>query len=105
MRVITALILAALAAAGQQIDNQERRLNCDNANRSGNDNQVRHCEMKEFTVAGVRMLTVDSNRNGGVQVKGWSRADVLVRAQLQTWARAGVDPRGMASQIQIQTAG
>jgi DUF4097 and DUF4098 domain-containing protein YvlB len=61
--------------------------------------------MKEFTLSGVRTLTVDAGGNGGVQVKGWSRADVVVRAQVQTWARAGLDPRGMASQIQIQTAG
>jgi DUF4097 and DUF4098 domain-containing protein YvlB len=104
MRLTAALMLAAFAAMGQQIDNQERKLNCNNNNRQG-DNQVGHCEMKEFTVPGVRTLTVDSGPNGGVQVKGWSRSDVLVRAQVQTWSPAGTDPRGMSSQVQIQTAG
>src|SRR4029078_3498640 len=100
MRLITASMFALLVASGQQIDNQERKLNCNNADRSENDDQVRHCEIKEFSLPGVRVLTVDSGSNGGVQVKGWTRSDVLVRAQLQVWAPAGMDPRGMTSQIQ-----
>src|SRR5688572_17103485 len=105
MKLTIALMLAAIAGLGQQLDNQEQKLNCSSAGRSGNDDQARHCEMKEFTLSGVRGLTLDAGGNGGVQVKGWSRADVLVRAQVQTWTPAGLDPRGMASQIQIQTAG
>src|SRR5687767_13219698 len=104
MRLTAVLILAAAAASGQQVDNQERSLNCDDRNRSRGD-QANHCEMREIPMSGVRQLTVDSGRNGGVQVKGWSRNDVLVRAQIQTWAPAGTDPRGMASQVHIQTGG
>jgi DUF4097 and DUF4098 domain-containing protein YvlB len=103
---LTALLLTTAAfVAAQQIDNQERKLNCSNGNNSRNNDQASHCEIKEFTVAATRAITVDSRRNGGVQVKGWNRAEVLVRAQVQTWAPAGVDPRGLVSQIQIQTAG
>jgi hypothetical protein len=104
MRLTTVLILAASAAAGQQIDNQQRTLNCEE-NRQRDGERSRHCEMKEFTVPAGGQIAVDGSRNGGVQVKGWSRSDMLVRAQIQTWSPVGTDPRGMASQVQIQTAG
>jgi hypothetical protein len=102
MKLTAVLILAAAAAVGQQVDNQERTMNCDSGNRSRGD-QANHCEIREIPLSGVRQLTVDGGRNGGVQVKGWSRNDLLVRAQIQTWAPSGTDPRGMASQVHIQT--
>jgi hypothetical protein len=104
MRLTAILILAAVAAAAQQVDNHERTMNCDSGNRSRGD-QATHCEIREIPMSAVRQLTVDGGRNGGVQVKGWSRSDALVRAQIQTWAPAGTDPRGMASQVHIQTGG
>jgi DUF4097 and DUF4098 domain-containing protein YvlB len=104
MRLTAVMIFAAAAAAGQQVDNQERTMTCDSGNRSRGD-QTQHCEIREFTVAGVRQLTVDGGPNGGVQVKGWSRNDILVRAQVQVWAPAGTDPAGMASQVHVQTGG
>jgi hypothetical protein len=105
MRLTTLFVFAVIVAAGQQIDNQQRSLDCNDSSRWRNDNRTGHCEMREITLAGIRQIVVDGGRNGGVQVKGWSRNDVLVRAQVQTWAPAGSDPRGMSSQIQIQTAG
>jgi DUF4097 and DUF4098 domain-containing protein YvlB len=105
MRLTALLLTAAALASAQQIDNQERKLNCSNGNNSRNNDQASHCEIKEFTIPATRAVNVDGGRNGGVQVKGWNRSEVLVRAQVQTWAPAGMDPRGMVSQIQIQTAG
>jgi hypothetical protein len=103
---LTTLFLAVVAfASAQQMDNQERKLNCSDAHNSRNDERASHCEMKEFTIPGTRAIVVDGGRNGGVQVKGWNRSEVLVRAQVQTWAPLGGDPRAMVSQIQIQTAG
>jgi hypothetical protein len=102
MRLTAVLVFAAAIAAGQQMDNQEKIMTCDNGSRSRND-EVRYCEIREFPMAALRQLTVDTGQNGGVDVKGWSRNDVLVRAQVQVWAPAGTDARGMASQVHIQT--
>lgn len=91
-----ALLLAACTFA------QERTLACESRDTR---DPSRHCEIREFTVPATRLITVDAGRNGGVSVTGSNRSDVLVRAQVQTRAPAGMEAKGIASQIQIASAG
>jgi DUF4097 and DUF4098 domain-containing protein YvlB len=103
-------ILASLAAVaalafpvlGQVQDNTQPTLNCQNDN-SGN-RLVRHCEMREQTIAYAGQLTIDGGRNGGVTVKGWSRADVLVRSKVEASAISDSDARALASQIRVSSS-
>ena len=69
------------------------------------DHNYRECQMKESTIPAAGRISVDSGTNGGVQVKGWSRADVLVRARIETWAPTESEAKGMQSQVNVQTAG
>jgi DUF4097 and DUF4098 domain-containing protein YvlB len=100
-RLIPAIaLLVAPAIYGQT----ERSLNCDSSNRS-NEKQQRHCEMREYTVPAAARLVVDGRVNGGISVKGANRKDVLVRAKVETWAPSESDAKGIAGQVNVQTAG
>jgi DUF4097 and DUF4098 domain-containing protein YvlB len=96
------LVFAALPAWAQLRDNQTASLNCDQA---GNDGHlINHCEMREQTIPAVSRLTIDGRTNGGIRVKGWSRKEILVRAQVQTAAPTEAEARSLASQVFVQTA-
>ena len=98
--LIVALALASLPALAQ---NPSPRLNCDD-NRSHNGRLITHCEMKEMTLGAPRgAIQIDPGVNGGVTVKGWSRGDVLVRAQIQTAAETESEARAMTPQIRIES--
>ncbi len=83
--------------------NPEPTLSCNDNNHS--DNKYRECQMKESTIAASGRVSIDSGTNGGVQVKGWSKSEVLVRTRVETWAPTESDAKGMQGQVNIQTAG
>ncbi len=99
----TALLAFAAALAGlppcaaQMQDNQTPSLTCNDTGNRGK--LVNHCEMREQTIPSGGRLTIDGQTNGGIQVKGWTRKDVLVRAesndfpQLRTRTRARLPPK------------
>jgi len=83
--------------------NPQPSLTCQDGNHW--DDKYRECQVKESTIPATASINIDSGTNGGVQVKGWSRADVLVRAKVETWAPNESDAKGMQSQVSVQTAG
>jgi hypothetical protein len=97
-------IWVVLCAASLLPAQERGTLTCDSRQERDGDRST-HCEVKEFTLPAMKAISVDAGRNGGVTVKGSPRTDILVRARIDTWARAGVDPRGLVGQIQIATAG
>lgn len=52
------------------------------------DSRPRQCEMREMTIGTTGRLEVDAAPNGGISVAAWSRAEVLVRAKVETWGEA-----------------
>ncbi len=103
--VISAVFcLAAVPAAAQQRDNQERQLRCQEGQQSRN-NLAGSCEMREATVPFTGRLDVDGGANGGITVKGWSRGDVLVRSQVWAFAETDAQAKSMAGQIRVNTSG
>ena len=99
---LTAL-LAALPAFGQQHDNQNRDMNCDN--NWGNNRRASHCEIQEQTLAATPQIRVDGGMNGGASVKGWSRKDMLIRYKIETQADSDAEAQALARQIHVSTAG
>jgi DUF4097 and DUF4098 domain-containing protein YvlB len=97
---IAALCVLSTVAWAQK---DERGLNCDN--HRWNSDQANHCVMREFTLAPSGIINVDGRTNGGVSVKGWDRADIYVRAQVQTWAKTDDEAKALSEQVQIETAG
>jgi len=99
-----ALMLSAALMCVLPVAAQQKSLNCD---RNGfNQNRlVTHCEMREQTIAYPGRVTVDPGQNGGVSIKGWDQAGVLVRSKVES---AGVDDGAakiVGSQIQVNTSG
>jgi hypothetical protein len=103
--IAVAALSAGLTAQAQMQDNQERTLNCDQRDNWRDGKTVRHCEIKEMSVPATGRINVDGGQNGGVSVKGWSRNDVLVRAQIQAGAPTFGEARTIVSQVNITTAG
>jgi DUF4097 and DUF4098 domain-containing protein YvlB len=98
--IATGILAMAWTAAAQQ-----KSLSCDDRNNNNNNNkQVTHCEMREQTVAFAGRLAVDAGVNGGVSVKGWDGASVLVRAKVQASGADDASARGVASQITLNTS-
>jgi DUF4097 and DUF4098 domain-containing protein YvlB len=90
-------------AFSQLRNNSEKQLSCDN---SGYDSErVRHCEMREMTAPSIGRLAIDSVRNGGATVKGWTRGDVLVRARVDSAAGSDGAAQGLSRQVSIDTSG
>jgi len=70
------------------------------------DNLVSHCEMREQNLGAPRgAIVINPGSNGGVSVSGWDRADILVRARIETAADTDSDARAIVSQIQIASGG
>lgn len=75
---------------------------CSNYNYSSND-KVSYKEMREVNLPAGNLINVDGGRNGGIQVKGENRSDVLVRACVQTMGATDAEARSMAENIRIET--
>jgi DUF4097 and DUF4098 domain-containing protein YvlB len=100
--VLMAMLCAVSASAMAQTERKEKGLNCDNR---WNSDRASHCVIKEQTIPAAALIAVDGKKNGGVTIKGWERNEVLVRAQIQTWAETDSEALGLANQIRIETSG
>src|ERR1700740_2143770 len=96
------LLLTGLPGLAQLHDNQTPSLTCEHTGHNGR--PVEHCEMREQTIPSTGRLTIDGAANGGVRVKGWTRKDVLVRAQVRTAAPSDAEASALATQVFLQTA-
>jgi hypothetical protein len=78
-------------------------MECGNDWRGWRQRDAHVCDVRELTVAATGSLWVDAGPNGGVQVTGWDRDEVLVRAMVQAWAGDEDDARAVAGEVAIQT--
>jgi hypothetical protein len=95
-------ILSGVPTFAQLRDNSEKQLTC--ANGYSND-RARHCEVRELSVASIGRLNIDSGQNGGVSVKGWLRADTLVRARVEAQGDNEGAAANMVSRVMIDGSG
>src|SRR5581483_8979524 len=100
-----ALSASALPAAGgvEEAQSRRERSNSDWCfERGGGDRQYRHCEVRESTVQGMNPLDVDAGRNGGIQIHGWDRSDVRVRAKVVGYAETEAEARRLVAGVRIE---
>ncbi len=101
-----AAIAALTTVAGTAAAQPRRSVSNDEWCRNGSGGRrVRHCEVRESTLQGVNPLEIDAGQNGGIQVRGWNRADVLVRARIETYADTDAEARALASAVRVDAAG
>ena len=69
---------------------------------SWGDDRAGTCEVREYTVpAAGAMVSVDATPNGGIQVEGSARQDIVVRARVTATARTEDEARALASRVQV----
>ena len=106
-----AALVAAFASAGFVQSN--RATNRDQFGRSAdswcgdgwNERRATHCEVREATLPGTNPLDVDAGTNGGIRVRGWDRADVLVRTKISASADSDAEARQLVSGVRVDTTG
>ena len=102
-------MLAVLLLSGTAVSAQERGDNsykkrdfCEGSNYSYN-NKISYKETREVTINAASLLNVDGQRNGGIQIKGENRNDILVRACVQTTGATEAEAQAFAKNIRIET--
>lgn len=65
----------------------------------------RACEVREFTLAPRRTLSVDAGKNGGIRVEAWDRNEVLVRARVQAVGEDRDEVRRLVQESEVETDG
>jgi len=94
---------AGVPLLAQLQDNSEKRLTCSN---DGFDrDRARHCEIREQSLPSIGSLNIDAGPNGGATVKGWLRADVLIRARVEASGETEGLAAIMASRVTIDGSG
>jgi hypothetical protein len=69
---------------------------------SWGDDRQGFCEVREYTVpAAGATMSVDAAPNGGIQVTGMSRGDILVRAKVTASANTVEEARALAARVQV----
>ena len=96
--VLVGLAVAVTAAGAQGRSDPDNW--CRDTNRS--DDQQTVCEVREYVVpAAGATLTVDATPNGGINVEGSSRGDILVRARVSATARTKEEAGALAAEVQV----
>jgi DUF4097 and DUF4098 domain-containing protein YvlB len=98
-----AVSTAGFPLLAQLQNNSEKQLTCSNGGYDSD--RARHCEIREQTLPSIGRLTIDAGQNGGANVKGWTRGDVLVRARIETSGDTEAAASMMASRIMIDGSG
>lgn len=62
-------------------------------------------ELREVTIPASGTITVDGRQNGGINVKGDDRPDVLVRACVQAWGETADAAKSKLSSVRVNTDG
>jgi len=104
-RVLSALFLFLLTLASGLPAAQTRQRAassdwCDRDDRwNGDREQV--CEVRQFTVTAAGTMTVDAEPNGGIEVQGQARADILVEAKVTAQAESQQRARQIADAVRV----
>ena len=105
MLLVTAGV-SGLAQKTDKVKSKDGSLACREDHRWHNDRLQGVCEIREQTLAmSGSTIAIDGRQNGGVNVKGWDRNEVLVRARVQTAAPTEAEAGQLAQQIRIETGG
>jgi len=107
LRTLLTLAVLAIATASAFSQPKEKRdsLSCREGDWYG-DRLISTCQIREQTIAATGgQLSIDGRQNGGVSVRGWDQAQILVRARVQAAAPLLAEAEELARQIRIETGG
>ncbi len=64
-----------------------------------------HCEVREFTLPAGGLTELSASPNGSVEVQGWDKTEVFVRAKIEGRARTLDAARSLVSEVNLVTSG
>jgi hypothetical protein len=63
------------------------------------------CEQREEIISGQKALDVDPGQHGGIQVRGWDRAEVRLRTRIDGWADTDARARELVAGVRVTSVG
>jgi hypothetical protein len=90
--------ITLVPAAGAQQTSEEWLERC----RRSDSRRAVHCEVRETRLPATGSLDLNARPNGGIQVEGWDRNEVLVRARVQAQAPTEAEAREIASVVRVE---
>ena len=97
---LMALATAPLPAAPQQPATDDW---CRNERNNNNDRES-VCDVRQFTVVAAGTMTVNAEPNGGIQVEGEPRRDILVQAKVVAQAETAARAKQIADAVKVSAA-
>lgn len=70
--------------------------------RWGSRDRDRYCDVREQTLSARSQLRVDGRENGGIEIIGSDRNDILVISRIEAQAGSESDAKAIADQIKVQ---
>jgi hypothetical protein len=101
------LALVAMGTATGLAGQQRRVADSDwcRQERNGDRDREQVCEVREFTVpTGAGQMSVDAAPNGGIEVKGGMRGDIVIQAKVTAWADTAQRARDLMSSVRVEAA-
>jgi len=96
------VVVTATQAFAQRSRSAERWLDdCRSGRFSGDRDREQYCDVREQTIPARSQLRVDGRENGGIEVIGSDRKDILVVSKIQAQAGSESDAKEIASNILI----
>jgi DUF4097 and DUF4098 domain-containing protein YvlB len=96
---------AAVALASPTASSAQRAAQSDwCADESWGNDREGVCDVREYTLPASGTLTVDASPNGGINVQGEPRSDVLVYARVIATGDTQDEARAIAAQVQVTAA-
>jgi hypothetical protein len=87
--------------ASAQVRSADRWLEDCRRNRWGGDEREQYCDVREQTIPARANLRVDGRDNGGIEVIGWDRNEILVRSKIQARSGSQSDAKELADGIRV----
>jgi DUF4097 and DUF4098 domain-containing protein YvlB len=92
----------ATQAVAQRSRSAERWLDdCRSGRHWGDRDREQYCDVREQTIPARSQLRVDGRENGGIEVIGSDRSDILVISKIQAQASSESDAKDIANNIKI----
>ena len=96
------ILIATPALAQQRSRSAQRWLeDCRDGRFSGDRDRDRYCDVREQTIPSRSQIRVDGRENGGIDVIGEDRNDILVISKIQAQAESESDAKDIAGKIRI----
>ena len=100
------LVVALMAVAtASGVAGQRRAADDGWCRQERNGSREQACEVREFTVpAGAAQMSVNAEPNGGIDVKGALRGDIVIEAKVTAWADSADHARALMAAVKVDAA-